>query len=388
MRATVTRLRLAGTAPGSDGGRVDASWGVQLVLALVNLWMIVGMYVDGWAHVNLTIPDTFLTPYHAMLYSGGIATAAWLLLQVERNQRRGLRGLAAVPRGYGLGLLGVAGFFVAGGFDALWHAVFGFEVDFETLLSPPHLLLAMTGAFIQTTPLRAAWSSRREPGRDIGFRAFLPALLSLVNITAGTAFFLSYAGAFKDNATTLAGTPWVQGSTTWALHHIGTTSLLVMTLVLLVPVLFAACRWRLPAGAVTVVFTATALLSSGMFAFRTVELVVAAAVGGLVADLLIARLDPRPSRPLALRAFAVVVPWVLWTTYAGVAAAVGELGWPVNLWTGAPFLASVAGLALSYLMAPPALPGALATAPDPEAAATTAPPSPLEAAATRGAAVG
>ena len=38
-------------------------------------WLIVGIFVDGWAHNN-DKPETFFTPWHALFYSGFLATAA------------------------------------------------------------------------------------------------------------------------------------------------------------------------------------------------------------------------------------------------------------------------------------------------------------------------
>ncbi len=35
-----------------------------------SLWLIIGVFVDGWAHMNLAQLETFFTPWHALFYSG------------------------------------------------------------------------------------------------------------------------------------------------------------------------------------------------------------------------------------------------------------------------------------------------------------------------------
>lgn len=93
-------------------------------------WLVVGLFVDGWAHNN-DKPESFFTPWHGLLYSGFVATAAWMTWLVACGVRRGAAVGDAVPLGYGPGLVGVAVFALGGVVDAVWHQVFGFEVDLE-----------------------------------------------------------------------------------------------------------------------------------------------------------------------------------------------------------------------------------------------------------------
>ena len=46
---------------------------------LLGTWLLVGVMVDGWAHNNLEALETFFTPWHALFYSGFVATAGWVL---------------------------------------------------------------------------------------------------------------------------------------------------------------------------------------------------------------------------------------------------------------------------------------------------------------------
>lgn len=40
-------------------------------------WLVLGLFVDGWAH-NTDKPETFFTPWHGLFYSGFVATALWM----------------------------------------------------------------------------------------------------------------------------------------------------------------------------------------------------------------------------------------------------------------------------------------------------------------------
>jgi hypothetical protein len=85
-------------------------------------------------------------------------------------------------------------------------------------------------------------------------------------------------------------------------------------------------------------------------------LVPAMVVGGLAADLLLARLRPGPDRPGAFRAAAVLVPLVLWGAWTAVYAVVYGIAWPPELWAGVLGMACLGGLGLSLLALPPAVP--------------------------------
>jgi len=61
-------------------------------------WLILGLFVDGWAHNN-DKPETFFTPWHGLIYSGFIATALWMWSRYQRHGR--------APVGYGLGMVGL-----------------------------------------------------------------------------------------------------------------------------------------------------------------------------------------------------------------------------------------------------------------------------------------
>jgi hypothetical protein len=64
----------------ASASRHRASYGEHLVTVAVATWLMIGLFVDGWAHNNLdTSLESFFTPWHALFYSGFAACAGWLL---------------------------------------------------------------------------------------------------------------------------------------------------------------------------------------------------------------------------------------------------------------------------------------------------------------------
>jgi len=144
----------------------------------------------------------------------------------------------------------------------------------------------------------------------------------------------------------------------------------VTTAVLLVPLLLLVRRWTVPTGTATILFTTVAVLSSAIFDFEQGALILAAPIGGLLADLLISRLRPSTARPVALWTVAAAVPVALWVPYFAVVAGWYGLAWPAELWSGSVVLSSLAGLALGLLAAPPAGSAAASPGGEPGADAT------------------
>src|ERR1700719_1783169 len=81
-------------------GSIRFDW----IMLLLCSWLLAGVYIDGWAHNHFTIIDTFFTPWHAVLYSGFLAVAIFLVLTLVQNLRKGYSWWAALPPGYGISL--------------------------------------------------------------------------------------------------------------------------------------------------------------------------------------------------------------------------------------------------------------------------------------------
>lgn len=361
MTQAVGAVEAAGTVPRAGrvvGRRERLSWRQELVTVVLGTWLMVGLVVDGWAHSNLAELETFFTPWHGLFYSGFGATAAWIAWRVYAGQVAGRQGLAAVPIGYGLALVGAGVFAVGGAGDLVWHEVFGIEQDIEALFSPTHLLLFVGIVLILSAPLRAAWADD-EPGSAPRYRAFLPVLLSVTLTALLVAFMFMFLGAwaFVDLSTGARAFAEAEGGPLW--YHVqvaGLAGVFATNLVLLAPVLLLLRRWTPPFGTVTTLFTTVAVLTAAIAEFERAGLVPAAVVAGLAADVLIWRLRPSPARPVAYWAVGGIVPVLLWGAWFGALAVDQGVGLTLEMWSGAVAWAGLLGCALALLMLPPATP--------------------------------
>ncbi|MBV8245732.1 MAG: hypothetical protein JOZ38_07415, partial [Candidatus Eremiobacteraeota bacterium] len=137
--------------------------------AVSGLWLIAGLFSDlGW-HMRQDV-DSFLTPAHAMLYSG------LLLLIVGTVAYRVRAGM--LPPGYELAPLGLGLFFAGGVLDFINHALWGFESGFLALLSPTHLVIGVGILILLAGPIRSALAVPPAPT----LRGQLPAVLALASI--------------------------------------------------------------------------------------------------------------------------------------------------------------------------------------------------------------
>jgi hypothetical protein len=348
----MAKVRTTATAgPAGSSGRPRARWGDDLVFAALGTWVTAGLFLDGWAHLNQPGLETFFSPWHAVFYAGFLVSVVALARLVARHQR-GRFDPALVPAGYGLGLVGMAMFGAGGVADGTWHTMFGVEVGVAALLSPPHLLLLAGGLLLVTCPVRSAWSSPDLPARAPAL-ALLPALWATALVSAVLLFFFQYLSAFVSRA---PSTPVAAGSAGLLATIVGVASVLVTNLLVLGPPLLLARRWRLPFGAVTLVAGAGALGMTALREFQLGALVPAAVVGGLAADLLVARLRPGPGRPGAFRAVATLAPLALWGAWLAAYAWAYGVAWPPELWAGVLGMACLTGLGVSVLVLPPAVP--------------------------------
>ncbi len=97
-----------------------------------------------------------------------------------------------MPVGYGLSLVGLLIFVVGGVGDLLWHELFGFEHDLEALLSPSHLVLALSGALMVAGPFRSAWH-RPDVQSPPSLGTQWPMLVSMALLLSLFTFFTQFA---------------------------------------------------------------------------------------------------------------------------------------------------------------------------------------------------
>ncbi|HZQ84336.1 MAG TPA: hypothetical protein VFA83_05840 [Acidimicrobiales bacterium] len=320
-------------------------------VAFFGTWMITGLFLDGWSH-NHQKPETFFTPWHAVLYSGFVAAVVWGAWDSRREER-----VEDMPVAFG-GPLMTVGFvmFAAGAVgDFAWHQVFGIERNLAALLSPTHLLLMTGGLLMVTAPVRAAWST--PSGRRLSWRDGWPVIGSLTLAVGVVSFFLMYVSPFRATVTFQPGhvTEGFRYLVEQAQIHT-ITSVLIMNALFMAAALLALRRWDLPFGAHVVLFGVVAVGMAGLDSFERLPLALTAIVGGLAADVTRTWLAPSPSNVRGLRTFAVVVPAAMWLTYFIVFKAAYALPWQIHLWLGTAFFAAVTGLGMSVLVAPPEVP--------------------------------
>lgn len=324
--------RAASRVAGLAGARLDAA-----VTALV-LLSVVGFLLDVRAHMaGLDFEEEgFATPEHTVIY-GGVVLAAVLVVAVTLARRYETPGWrAAVPDGYGHGLLGLALFALGGPGDFVWHSLFGAEANVEALVSPTHLLLATGAALFAASPLRANWRRQGAVGPLAQFAVAVPAALLL---TVFTGFTL-----YAHPAVVVPGSELAWPALPLAGLQLQ-AALLAGTLLLVVG------RFRLAPGWITVL---VAFNGAGMtLVGETVHLLPAYLLAGAVGDLLNATLEPSADRPGANRLLGAAVPGTLAAAHFGTLAFREELVWTVHLWAGGVFLAAAAGLLVSYLVVPP-----------------------------------
>jgi hypothetical protein len=354
---------------GTEKAQAVSSLRFDWIMVVVSIWWLGGLFIDGWAHSNIPQLETFFTPWHAVFYSGYLAVAFTLLVQILLNLRKSAisaggstpslvtlvreslpdnRWLRAIPTGYELSVLGLVIFGVSGIGDLTWHLILGIERSTEALLSPTHLGLAMGIGLALSGPLRAAWhrSETTPSWRQLG-----PAILSLTFTFSLLTFFTAYASPLV--------TPWpiINASSS---PTRGITDILLITALSMSFVLLALRRWRLPFGTFAFMFGLNGAL---MVVFSPDSLLVSvptALLGGLAADLLYRFLQPSLDQPASVRLFAFLVPAMFYTLYLVDLAIVGPIMfqssilWSAPFWAGTPVIAGITGFLLSFVMLPPA----------------------------------
>lgn len=305
-----------------------------LAFAGFTTWVLSGLVLDGWSH-NANQPETFFTPWHGLLYSGFLASAAWGAFDGARARRRGTtteEPLADRWTGVGVWVfaLGMVG-------DFAWHQVFGIEVEIDALLSPTHLLLFSGGLLLVTTPLRVGLAGAVER---------LPVLVAAAGTIVLAGFFTMYLSAFRGTvaagATSRSGG---HGSGGELLVVQGIAMVLVTTVVVVVPLLVAVRVAPLPPGALAAVVGVAALGLSALDGFDRPALVLAGLLAGAAADVAVA-----VGRPALV---GVAAPLVLWPVWFAVLRIDGSMAWNAELWSGSCVLAVVLGAGLSALALTP-----------------------------------
>ncbi|MFW0773017.1 hypothetical protein ACLRGI_07590 [Paenarthrobacter nitroguajacolicus] len=257
------------------------------VTEALGTWLLLGVFLDGWAHLNLPGPETFFTPWHLALYSGFALLSLWTAAVIYARLRRGASFWNAIPRGYRATVAGVLIFGVGGLLDLFWHEVFGLEIALDALVSPTHVILGAGGVLILSTAVRSA-----RPGQRVS-------LLAVALTTALVSFFLVYASVFAASAASESFVPTPEGTPGHAEAELpviaGLDGYVVSTVLITAPLLYVLGSGIRPlAGTVTWIVGSLAWLSVGMVGFPlpAVGGAIGATAAGIVVDLVLWRLSP------------------------------------------------------------------------------------------------
>jgi hypothetical protein len=334
-RAQLLRLRLPVAA-------VRTSTVEDSTAAALGLVVVSALYFDGRAHV-LELPDSFFTPWHALLYAGLLVLVGWLAFVSRRAAARLRPGrIALVPAAYGPAVFGAAIFAVGGVSDMVWHSIFGVEFGIDALLSPPHLLLFCGGALLLSGPVRAF-----TPGSGpASTRGRLPPTLGVVGITGIAAFALSFLSAFISDSPTIALRQAPEGT---AEHLIaegaasaGLASFIVTSLVLVVPLIYLIRSGLAGPGSAVLVVTSVALWAAVLENFQGRAVVIAAFVaGGLIDVVLMAMQRAQISLQLQELVVAGALPLAVWSGGIVALEMVASVRWSPEMVTGSVLLSAM-----------------------------------------------
>lgn len=321
-------MNLTGARPASVAPATDRE---HLGTVLFGLWMTVGLFLDGSFHQDLTeAEESFFTPWHAVFYSGFLATLLWLARLSLRRAAGSPDGfLRHLPPGHGGARAGIVVFGLGGVGDALWHSRYGVEKGIDALLSPTHLLLFAGLALLLAVPMQAALAGHPPaPWLQVG---------SLTAVTALVGFFLNFVwglGIAVQARTTYDPVTEVGEQAVIA----GVGSMLVTTVVLLV----AADRLRridpVPAGAGLVLLVSVAALVSAAFDED------AEGVAAVLAAAVVLELSWR--RGVAPRVSLAATAAVLWLAYFALLSGLDGIAWPAEIWLGACVLCTLVGVVI------------------------------------------
>lgn len=350
MATSEARVSRSSEVATVEAGRYRCTPGEDLVTALLAGCMVGGMLADAWAHTNIieTI-ESFFTPWHAMIYSGFTATAAWTFWLALRRRKTAPRWWRdGWPVGYAVGAVGAVGFTLGGLLDMVWHTIFGVEVSLDAAFSPSHLLIAFSALLLVTSPVRSWWA-----GGEGGLRA-VAGVLALSLTPAFLGLLLTSFSAFTSANPTWTYDPVDSISSLDA--TLGMGNYFITTMVLVVPLLLAHRRRPTPGTATTIVAITSV---SACIMYNLPGTLITAAIGAIagagLADLALMRADARRGRdaelrlPIAGALFAMLV----WTGHlVGLHFAEG-LHWPAELVAGSVMFSAAIGLALGSLAQTP-----------------------------------
>lgn len=323
-------------------------------MTIASLWVSGGIMLDAWYHFHSTV-ETFFEPAHGLLYAGLLATFVFTGIAMLQGHRHGYAWRYALPRGYGLTLVGLVVFLAGGILDMIKHTLWGFEQAFNALLSPTHLMIG-AGMFLMIAgPIRATLLRADQPRSLAGQLPLLLCAASLMELLHWGLQFVFLSEAERMNAPIL----WYS-TQHWSLtlltilymkEAIGLLAVIVQSLLLTGFFLYLAHRTRLAFGAAIVLFIAGNVFiaaAQSNFVGQFLSVMVASLVAGIVADLF--RLTPVEAASSRWNWASFCTAAAYWATMlAMLALTMGGIWWSPDVISGSILFAGFTGLAASVL---------------------------------------
>jgi hypothetical protein len=316
--------------------------------ALCGLLLIAGGLTDAWAHVNiLSTIDGFFTPWHALLYSGFAATAAWTWWLAFRHRRKDPRWfLTRWPIGYGIGAIGSLLFLVGGAGDMFWHEIFGVEASLEAALSPSHLVISLGGVLLLTSQMRSWWASGEGGLRTVTgmVSASLGTIMGVVIVVPMTGINTVAPTLVLEQAQGIAAyvSPAAQGIQA---YFMGAVLLLIPFLLLL--------RRRSAPGAATAVTGGIGLflMIEREFPMPVTAAIIGMIIGAAVVDVVLHRVDAVRGVAASWRMpiAGAVYSTGIWSGHMIRPWIAAGIQWPPELWAGTVVFSALLGFLLGVI---------------------------------------
>ena len=335
----------------------------HLMIGLIILLQIGGI-IDARTHVFYGVEiESFFVPAHYFLYGGWLAILGLIVAYVGLQVRKKSDPADWLPPRYALVALGAILFGISGGLDAIWHTLFGFELNLEILLSPSHLVLFLAFGLIYFGVLSHAIYQFNLSVREHqnSFRKSLPLIIGIASLFVIVFWPTWYFDPFSADYASKGAIVGVRDAYNFIDYAspiaeiAGVGGILLTTLILMPFVILPLYRWRLPSGSLTFilvwVFIQRAVIV-GVFNYLPAVLG-AALVGEIIWAWMRRGGEARLTSLLGYRILAFCVPLALFSIYFLIVAFMPNgVIWPVHLWLGSIWMAAVAGVLMTFTMLP------------------------------------
>ena len=327
--------------------RAERNRALDTLVGIASLWISYAFFIDAWSHATEPV-ETFFTWSHGLIYGGML-----LLIVVLVAMRK------QIPQSYRIPMIGVPVFLLGGAGDMLWHHFFGIEEGVDIILSPTHLTIGFGLMLVSSGPIFSALRHRRELRTLLDY---VPMLLSLASWMVMVHFATGYAmdpGAGARNAPPNMATFSPDYLTAEAINYYklagGVVILLLQSFIVAGFALFAATRFDLKPGSLTILFVLGNTVPALPFTNDSPLLLkwfLMSLLAGAVGDAILARLGPGALRRPGFRVFAAAVPATFSAVYVFSTAALEGVWWDWFVLTSMIVLGAAIGLGLSLLVVP------------------------------------